>query len=64
MNQEWITYMVAVAQHEDQKRSWRPWQRFLHWLVASWRCPCCLAQRRKIPVPPIRITGESDGSVH
>jgi hypothetical protein len=35
----------AVARHQDAKNSWPRWQRFLHWALVSWRCPCCMAER-------------------
>jgi hypothetical protein len=42
----WFRLALAIAQHEDTKRSWSRYARLGHWLLVSWRCPCCKANRK------------------
>lgn len=38
---------LAIACHQDLKNSWPVWKRFLHWALVSWRCPCCIEERKR-----------------
>ena len=42
----WFSTAMAVAQHEDRKRTWPWYGRFYHWALRSWRCPCCKEARK------------------
>lgn len=42
----WFQRDLAIAQHMDEKASWHWLARFCHWLLISWQCPCCRAQRK------------------
>lgn len=43
---DWFPKALAVARHEDEKQRWHPFARFLHQVLVSWRCPCCIEARR------------------
>ena len=43
----WFGPALAIAQHEDRKRSWPWYGRLQHWLFVSWRCPCCKAAKER-----------------
>jgi len=44
---DWLPHALAIAMHKDEKRSWPWYGRLIHWLLASWRCPCCKEEKRK-----------------
>lgn len=38
---DWFGPALATAQHQDNLNNAYWWQRLLHRLFISWRCPCC-----------------------
>jgi len=43
----WFGPALAIAKHQDQKASWPWYGRFFHWAFRSWRCGCCIEERKR-----------------